>query len=302
MRTKYTPFVCFIVAIISCLHVQAAADRRFDVATFCCPCTIEDHLCQPQFDVLNWPTNASRPNGHFMAMGSDARRSEVNGNGNFLAAYYNTLNTGWTTMTGAQKADDIENNYIIPKFTTTGVKTKWVILNEISAGTWPDNQTYRTWVGDVVARLKNTYNHEVILLSPFGNPGKNDADWQRVSTYAYIGVEKYLSGQEINANGNSVTWCETQYQGSKNSYLNRGVPSGKIYLVEHFGQTEWDTGWGRSGVSYAGWDNAINARCTAARNVGFAGFVSYAWAKNAMKVSDEDLIHFESTYTAKTLP
>ena len=109
-------------------------------------------------------------------MGSDAHRPEIKTNGNFLAAYYNDLNTGWTTMTGTQKADDIENNYIIANFTSTGVKTTWVILNEISAGTWPGNQTYRTWVGDLVARLKNTYGHSVILLSPFPNPGANDAD------------------------------------------------------------------------------------------------------------------------------
>jgi hypothetical protein len=300
-RSLFPSFLALTLAAI-CSQAHAAADRRFEVATFCCPCTPEDHLCQPQFDHLNWATNASRPNGHFLAMGSDARRPEIKANGNFLAAYYNDLNTGWTTMTGAQKADDIENNYILPKFTTTGVKPTWLIINEISAGTWPNNQTYRTWVGDCVARLKNTYNHEVIICSPFGNPAANNADWQRVSTYAYIGIEKYLSGQEINANGNSVSWCQNLYQGSKNSYINRGVPANKLYLVEHFGQTLANTGWGRSGCSYAGWDNAINARSTAARNVGFAGFVSYAWAKNAMLVSDADLIHFEDTHKAQILP
>jgi hypothetical protein len=234
-------------------------------------------------------------------MGSDTHRPEIKANGNFLAAYYNTLNDSWTTMTGAQKADQIEN-YIVANFTSNGVKPTWVILNEISAGTWPGNQTYRTWVGDVCQRLKNTYSHSVIVCSPFGNPGANNADWQRVSSYAFIAVEKYLSGQEINANGNSVSWCQTQYQGSKDSYIARGVPASQIYLVEHFGQTIANTGWGRSGCSYAGWDNAINARSTAARNVDFAGFVSFAWAKNAMQVSDADLIHFEQTYTAKTLP
>jgi hypothetical protein len=36
--------------------------------------------------------------------------------------------------------------------------------------------------------------------------------------------------------------------------------------------------------------------------VGFAGFMSYCWAKNRMKVSDEELIHSENTYRAQTLP
>jgi len=307
MKTKSPPLVSRVlflalVTIGTANLAHAVADRRFEIVTFCCPCSPDDHMCQTQFDHLNWATNASRPDGHFLAMGSDTHRPEIKANGNFLAAYYNDLNTGWTTMTGAQKADDIENNYVIALFTSTGVKPTWLILNEISAGTWPGNQTYRTWVGDLVQRLKNTYGHEVILLSPFGNPGANDADWQRVSTYAYIGIEKYLSGQEINANGNSISWCQNLYQGSKTSYMNRGVASSKLYLVEHFGQTLTDTGWGRSGCSYAGWDNAIHVRSVAAHNVAFAGYVSYAWAKNAMLVSDTDLIHFEDTYQAQIVP
>ncbi len=294
---------CLLLAICSIPSIVfGVADRRFEVATFCCPCSPDDHFCQAQFDALNWKTNSSRPNGHFLSMGSDAHRAEVNANGNFLCVYYNTMNDNWTTMTGAQKAADIENNYVIPLFTTSGVKPTWIFLNEISAGTWPVNQAYRTWVGDLCAALKNTYAHTVIVASPFDNPGANDADWQRVSSYAYIGIENYLSGQEINANGNSISWCQTQYQNSKNSYAARGVSTTKMYLVEHFGQTVSNTGWGRSGASYAGWDNAINARSTAAKNCAFAGFISYAWAKNAMLASDTDLIHFENTYTAKTLP
>ena len=40
--------------------------------------------------------------------------------------------------------------------------------------------------------------------------------------------------------------------------------------------------WGRSGVSYAGWDNAIKVRADAAKEVGFAGFIGYAWGKNGV--------------------
>lgn len=275
----------------------AVADRRFDVATFCCPCQPDDHFCQAQFDHLNWTST----NGHFLAMGTDQRRSEVNGAGNFLSAYINDLNTGYGSISGTTRGEQIRQ-HLLANYTNTGVVTKWVIINEISAGLWPDTQAYRTWVVDVAKRLKGTYGHEVVICAPFANPGANNADWQALSTYAYIGVECYLSGQEVNANGNSVSWCQTQYQNSKNSYLNRGVPSSKIFLVEHFGQTLTNTGWGRSGVSYAGWDNAINVRSTAAKNVGFAGFVSYAWGKNAMLTSDTDLIHFEDTYRAKPLP
>jgi len=287
-----------VVLLLLCGVVMGVADRRFDVATFnCTPEGSADHFCQVHFDALNWTST----NGHFLCMGSDAHRSEVNGAGNFLCAYYNNLTGLYGTYNGTQAADQIEN-YVIANFTNTGVKTTWVQLNEISAGTWPGNQAYRDWLRTCVARLKNTYGHSVILFAPFENPANNAADWVPLSGNCYIAIEKYLSGQEVNASGNSLTWCKNQYQSSKNSYLGLGIDPAKLYLAEHFGQTLHDTGWGRSGVSYAGWDNAIQVRADAAKQVGFAGFVGYAWGKNAMGVSDADMVHFIQTYRAKPLP
>lgn len=287
--------LCAALLLVNYPTARAAAARRFDVATF----------GGARFDALNWPTNATHRNGHFLAMGSDAHRPEINANGNFLAAYYNDLNTGWTTMTGAQKADDIESNYIRPRFTNTGVETSWVILNEISASQWPTNQAYRTWVFNLVRRLKNTYGHTVILLVPFAHLQRHDRDWQRVSRYAYIGVQNYLSGQEIKHQRYSVRWCRKQYEESKDSYRQHGVPADKLYLVEYFAQTLAGTGRGRpgrSGVSSSEWDKAIKARSIAAHQVRFAGFVSYAWGENEMQVPDTELIHFEETYAATKLP
>ena len=294
--------LCAALMLVNSLAGLAAAARRFDIVTFCCPCTLTNHLCTPQFDALNRSTNATLRNGHFLAMGTDAHRAEINANGNFLAAYYDDLNTGWSNTPAAQKADDIEYRYIRQNFTNTGVKTTWVILNEISADLWPTNQAYRTWVGNVVSRLKNKYGHSVILFAPFANPGRHNEDWKRVSRYAYIGVENFLSGQEIKSNRFSVRWCRDQYRKSKKSYLDRKVPADKIYLVEHFAQTKAGIHRGRSGVSATEWDKAIEARNAAARQVRFAGFVSYAWGKNAMLVSDTELIHFENTYAAMKLP
>ena len=94
-----------------CLRSRRSAIQAFsrDILLSCSP---DQHLCQSQFDHLNF-TSA---NGHFLAMGSDVHRSEVNGNGNFLCVYYNTLNTGYGSMTGSARANDIENNYIISEF------------------------------------------------------------------------------------------------------------------------------------------------------------------------------------------
>ncbi|MEO6434985.1 MAG: hypothetical protein ABIP55_04395 [Tepidisphaeraceae bacterium] len=298
VRSVVLVFCCLLIVAGLTAAAMAVADRRFDVATFnCTPDGSADHFCEAQFDALNFGS----ANGHFLAMGTDGRRADVNAAGNFLAAYYNDLTGLYGTYTGTQAADQIEN-YIIANFTSTGVKPTWVIINEISAGQWPGNAAYRAWVRTCIARLKTTYGHSIILGAPFANPANNAADWVPLSQNCYIGIEKYLSGAAINASGNSVTWCKTQYQSSKTSYLNLGIAADRLYLFEHFAQTVAGTAWGRSGVSYAGWDNAINARADAAKQVGFAGFVGYAWGKNGMGVAEVDMVHFEQTYAAKPLP
>jgi hypothetical protein len=172
----------------------ASPDLKFDIATFCCPCSVDSHICQPQFDHLNFPST----NGHYIAMGSDAHRLELATNGNALAIYYNTFNDGYPTNSGAQQAALI-NQYAISGFTSTGPRPDWIILNEISSSLWQNNPTYRAWARDVVHALKSTYGYQVILYAPFANPGANASDWQAIAADAYIGVENYLSGRGVPA-------------------------------------------------------------------------------------------------------
>ena len=49
-------------------------------------------MCQSQLDHLNFSTL----NGHVIAMGSDAHRSDLLANGNVLGIYYDTLDTLWS--------------------------------------------------------------------------------------------------------------------------------------------------------------------------------------------------------------
>jgi|GEM_PF-2390155 len=284
--------------IAAAAEVPTTFDRRFDVFTFqCTPDYSDPHGCQAQFDALNWVS----ANGHMIMMGSDAHRAELVANGNVLGAYYNTLTSLYGSYDGSQAADQIEA-YIIDRFTDTGVAPTWVSLNEISPSLWPNSEDYRAWLRECVARLHNYYGREVILFSPFPNPAYHADDWVPLSNDCYIGLEKFLSGAAVNASGNSVSWCQSQYQSSKNSYLGLGVSASRLFLTEYFSQSVSGTNWGRSGVSYADWDAAINARSQAAHNVGFAGFISYAWIHNAMLVSEADMVHFEETYRANTLP
>ena len=157
--------------------LQAAPDLRFDVAWFCCPCYPTNHLCEPQFDHLNIPS----PNGHFMAMSTDEHRSTINSNGNVIAILYNNFDDGgWATNTGIQAAALIDQ-WVNVNFTNTGPKPDWLILNEISSGTWPSSQSYRTYVTDAVHALVNTYGYKVVIYAPFSNPGANGSDWQTLA-------------------------------------------------------------------------------------------------------------------------
>src|SRR5207237_8098512 len=105
MRTKNTLLrsmrLCpAALVILLSLFSSKAFDYRFDVCTFCCPCWATNHMCQAQFDALNAATNASQPNGKLLMMGNDSHRDELHAKGNFLGAYYNTLNDNFCCMTG----------------------------------------------------------------------------------------------------------------------------------------------------------------------------------------------------------
>jgi hypothetical protein len=278
---------------------DAAPVNRFDVVTLCCDCPIESHLCEPQFDTLNWPD----AQGHYLAMGSDAHRAQVVARGNRLAVYYDVFNDGYGSMTAGEKAAAVEH-YAQTRFTATGPRPNWLIANEISAGQWPTNAAYRKWAVEVVSALKEKYKFSIVLCAPFQRPGAHAEDWQAIAANATIGIECYLSGKAIRDHGFSTHWCESQYRVSKEKYRNLGVPARRLFLVEDFANTEDapDRTWGRQGVSPEDWDKAITVRSAALHNAGFAGFISYGWSQDRMKVPDAELVRFEKTYTAQVLP
>ncbi len=292
-------FLSIASLCLACAVSIASPVNRFDIVTFNCAGPIEDHFCEPQFDVINWPAT----NGHYLAMGSDSHRAQITARGNDLAIYYDVSNDGSDKLTAAEKAASIEH-YAQSRFTKTGPRPQWLILNEISAGKWPVDTAYRTWATDVVSILKNQYKFSVVLCAPFQRPGAHPEDWQAISANAYIGIECYLSGKAIKEHGFSTNWCEAQYRAAKDKYIHLGVPIDRLFLVESFANTEdaADRPWGRQGVSPEDWDRAITVRSAALHQVGFPGFISYAWMKNRMKVSDEELIHFENVYKAQVLP
>ena len=160
----------------STFAAPVAAPRVVDVTTFnAAPEGSADYFTQNMFNHLNIPY----PGGVFFAMGTDAHRAEVQAQGNSLAVYFNNLTTGIDVNNPNAMIQTIQNNCLT--FTTTGVQPTWIVLNEMSSSLWPPdaNQSYRDWMKTVVHTLHLTYGHEVILYTPFPNPGAHPADWQR---------------------------------------------------------------------------------------------------------------------------
>jgi hypothetical protein len=273
--------------------------RRMDVVTFAGNTDGSDRYTQAMFSVQNTP----EPGGYMLFMGSDTHRAELTAQGNSLGIYYNNFNADQQIQDPNIMIQRIQASWNVKMFTSTGVQPTWIVLNEISPSLWPSSQQYRDWVKTVVHSLHVTYGHEVIVYSPFANPGNNSADWKALTKDAYIGVENYLSGAEMQNHGFSVSWAMSLYQTSINAYGNLGVPASRLIEGEEYSMTNAGAGYGRDGVSYADWDTTIINRAAAIDAVGqYYGSIGYAWSKNAMLDSEADQIHFIQTYRAQALP
>jgi len=263
----------------------------------CCPSVTDGDtnkcFCKPELAHLNVGP------AHFIGVASDAHKGDIWAAGNFQAVYVNELNSLWGSASGEAKADEVMASADV---SFHGAVPKWFLVNELSAGLWPDNADYRSYVRGFAARLHGHYGKDVVIASPFPSPGNNSADWTALKDNAYIAAEVQLTGAEVNASGNSVSWCAAQYQDTVQHYANVGVPLSRLMLVDNFANTTAGAGWGRAGVSAQGWRNAIAARIAAAAQVGFAGYWSYAWANNAMADDELTRLGFEEQYASSFGP
>jgi autotransporter-associated beta strand protein len=299
-----------------CASPARGYDLHFDYTSF------ETGFGQAHFDVLNYPSI----NGNYMMTSTDTHRPEMTANGNALAEFYNNWLADYNKTpkpTAIEEADAI-NTYTVNNSARNGAKPTWLVLNELSSSLWSANpgpssiSTYRTWAMQSVQRLRDVYGYNVVALAPFQNPGFNDESWVELSSIAYVGAEIYLSGTEVWNSGADNTarfnWAKGQYQSAKNSYLARGVPANKLFIIEHFannaatyvdsGGVTRTTGWGRAGLaSAADWDTVIQLRQDAILSVGFEGFLAYNWGGNAMGVTQAEQLQHEYYYrTRRVLP
>jgi hypothetical protein len=282
-----------------------AADLRFDVSTS------NNGVLLPN---LSFPS----ANGHINLLGGSTYQSTLTAKGNTLGIYYNNFNsnTPFTTYPDPHDMAVAIQTYVNQYWTTPGSQSGWIALNEVSSSNWQNNPVnsagydYHTWCIDVVALLKNGDSSDpahivpahagVILWAPFGTPGSgNRSSWQAIAQYAYIGDERYIDGATVQSEGYSIPAVQNYYQQSFNAWVNNaGVPADRLILSEEYTNSLAGNGYGANGLSGEAWQTAIECRNLAAYNVGFAGYVGYAWSKNAQGSSTDTLISYENAYAS----
>ena len=302
-----------------CVSAPAGpAALRFDVATrecaqsnptcsvggtsypSCCPTgSAAKCLCDPEFDHLNYKSQS-----HFLAVGSDAHRGDIWAAGNFQSVYVNDINAAWATGgTGADEADQVMAS-AMSSF-PTGVP-KYFIGNEISTSLWPSSQPYRDYINAFAARMNGHYGKTLIIASPFPAPGvAHAADWKTLALNALVAVEVQITGSDVSGSASPLTYCKTTYMNSINAYSSVHVGVDRLVLVDNYANTSLNSHsppFGRNGVSLSAWQTTIDTRAAAATSLGFAGYISYAWANNEMGNDNAARAAFEDHYAAHALP
>jgi autotransporter-associated beta strand protein len=296
-----------VLAVLAAVGVSSraafATDVHFDYTSFDNANTpgANPHFGQAQFNVLNYASI----NGNYMNTSTDTHRPEMTANNNALAEFYNFLQDRYNeqaTKDGFAAADKIDA-YTVANSTHNGPKPNWIVLNEMSTGLWPSSATYRQWVIDVATKLHDTYGYNVVTYTTFAGAPGNGADFKALAAKSYIGVENYLSGKEIMNHGTDyasrVAWAQAQYEWSQTVYSNLGISQDRLFLGEHFGNTDSTAGWGRGGISASDWDTVIQIRQDAIYNANYAGFLAYGWGANGMGASEAEQLQHEYYYRSR---
>jgi len=305
LKSTVASSIALAIGISLLPRPASAADLRFDVST---------SNNATQLPHLNFPS----ANGHIPLLGGSTYQSTVEANGNTLGIYYNNFNSSnpFTTYPNPHDMAVAIQTYVNQQDTTTSSRNAWIALNEISSSNWQNNPInangidYRTWCADVVALLKNGDSTDpshivpahtgVIIWAPFGTPtGSNATSWAAIVQNGYIGVERYIDGPTVQADGYSVATVQSYYQASLNAWVNNEhVSPSRLMLTEEYTNSLAGNGFGANGLSGDAWREAIEVRTLAAYNVGFGGYIGYAWDKNAQGSDWATLQSYENAYAS----
>jgi hypothetical protein len=238
--------------------------------------------------------NYKNARGHFVAMPTDSHRAQIHANGNALAGYINALNDDFGKKSGHDAAVDA---LAAMKVAYNGKLPQYVIVNEISAGTWPANAEYRQYVVDFASTLAEA-GKTPIVAAPFDAPKSNADSWSALAKVGYVAAEIQITGPEVVADAG---YAQRTLENSVSAYGHLGVAKSRLMFLDNYSNSTPGTEWGRSGVSLDDWKKVIVARTNAAAAVRFAGYVSYAWEGNTGESSSATRIGLEKLYASQNV-
>jgi hypothetical protein len=225
-----------------------------------------------------------------MLVGSGEHRCDIWAHGNHMAAYVNDMNAGWRA--GIDAATSAQNmlNALASSFAPASVP-QWIFLNEIykDPGFWPDNASYRGWIINLAHALHDA-GHNVIVAAQMRDSLGSDESWawHTLSQYAGIGLEWYINSDHWQGAADPQQFLVNQYGNNKARYVAAGVDPSRLMFIEIYSTSNHGVTRGENGLPVADWRTFIARRLQAARSVGFAGYISYAWDYNQAGKSEAE--------------
>lgn len=282
-----------------------ATDLRLDVATYNNSGDDTDWFGDAQMQYLNFPS----ANGHSIEQGGSTHQGLLTQQANTLGVYYDTFHSLYSpTETPAAAVSTIQN-WIKSNFGGSTETNTWLVLNEVDGSTWngTSGAAYRTWLVDTMSALHSAGYNKIILYSSDSLAGSSTSStWKQIAQYAYLGTESFVDGQVVVSDNFSVSKLQSIYQQRYDNWTKlAGIPASDLIAGEHFSVNKYDPSyyWGADGISGTQWQMAIEARDIAIHNIPFAGFIGYAWDKDAQAtgVPATDLaaqISYEKAYAS----
>jgi hypothetical protein len=253
---------------------------------------------QKMFDALNY----KKP--HFLVMGSDKHKGEIDRAGNALAVNINDLGAGWDpkshTGHGATAADEAWK-WAVGEF-PSGVP-EWFFLNEISTSQWQldgaAGDRYRHYVVEYVKRLAIGHQRKVVVFSPFPAPVHHEQEWKELATHAHISPEVQMPGSHVSADPGMP---RQMLEKTIRAFEAFGIPKSRLFICDNFANTAPGAPFGRDGAKLEEWERAMDLREEAVHALGFGGYVSYAWGGNDGETAEDKRVKWIERYAEHTLP
>jgi hypothetical protein len=260
-------------------------------------------LCWRDFDRLNAKTKG----GHYISTASNIglgglMAKKARANGNDVAYYVNDMHAHGSTNGKSSAAKFWKE--ACKKFRTCAEVPKFWIMNEILSERWP-SAAYQKWVIGMTKGLKKYGLKPIISVPPrWSSYPIAPSAFKAIAKHGYLALELYVSGRMLKSNGFSTGYLKNYYGRPLQAYMKMGIPRARIFMYEHYANSDASIPYGRQGVSDADWVRTIILRNQVISKLKFGGVLAYAWWLNSMKQSPavRDKFYAAHQKTRQALP